>query len=78
MNRVSRKYLKIGGGYHNDNRKGRIVTRVIVTAAKNSLGVAAKLFVFDTVLDLPASYIKCQIFRLVPCKAERPSQVQYD
>ena len=55
MNRVSRKYLKIGGGYHNDNRKGRIVTRVIVTAAKNSLGVAAKLFVFDTVLDMPAS-----------------------
>ena len=77
MNRVSRKYLKIGGGYHNDNRKGRIVTRVIVTAAKNSLGVAAKLFVFDTVLDLPASY-KCPIFRLVPCNADRPSRVQYD
>ena len=72
MNRVSRKYLKIGGGYHNDNRKGRIVT-LIVMAAKNSLGVVAKLFVFDTVLDLPASYIKCQIFRLVPCKADRPS-----
>ena len=50
VNRVSRKYLKIGGGNHYDSRKGRIVTRVIVTAAKNSLGVAAKLFVFDTFL----------------------------